>query len=122
MDRNVEVLLWIMIGDDKSNHDGLEQNGLQHNNTLWNVIGANASDWGGKELNGSQRKGFGMKDDGRWLPSSTQIIKYVDQALEALETVYSVHGAAVEGLEDWPEDVLLQWSVEVVSDVKAQNN
>ena len=100
MDRNVEVLLWIMIGDEKSNHNGLEQNGLQHKNTLWNVIGANELDWGGKELNGSQRKGFGMKHDGRWLPSSTQIIKDVDQALEALETVYRARGTAVKGLED----------------------
>ena len=41
-----------------------------------------------------------MKHDGRWFPSWTQIIKYVDQALESLEIVYRVHAVAVEGLAD----------------------
>ena len=35
------------------------------------------------------------------LPSSTQIIEYVDRMLEASEIVYGVHGAAVERLENW---------------------
>ena len=41
MDCKVEVLLWKMKGDDKSDQDGLKQKGSQHENTLWNVIGIN---------------------------------------------------------------------------------
>ena len=44
MDHNVEVLLWNMTGDEKSNQDGLEHNGSQHENVLCNLIGVNGSD------------------------------------------------------------------------------
>ena len=45
MDCNVEVLICNMTVDDKYDQDGLEHNGLQHENKLWNVIGVNKSDW-----------------------------------------------------------------------------
>ena len=66
MKRNMEVLLWKMIGDKGSNQDVLEYNGSKHYNALQNVIGVNKLDWGGKERNGSQREGFAMKYYGRW--------------------------------------------------------
>ena len=44
------------------------------------------------------------------LPSSTWIIEDIDQALEALKIVYRAHSAAVEGLADWTEYILAQWS------------
>ena len=48
MNINVEVLLWNIIGDEKYDKVGLEQNVLQLYDTLWNVIGVNKSDWGVK--------------------------------------------------------------------------
>ena len=65
-DRNVEVLLQNMTGYDKAYWDGLEQNGLQHDNMIWNVIDTNESDWYVKELNESKCEGFAMKHDDRW--------------------------------------------------------
>ena len=55
MDLNVEVFPWKMVVDDESNQNVLEQNLLQHDNTLWNVIGFNESDWYRNEPKGSQR-------------------------------------------------------------------
>ena len=61
----MEVLLWNMEGNEKSDHNGLGQNGSQHDNIIWNVIGINKLDWDRKELNGSQREGSTRKNDGR---------------------------------------------------------
>ena len=41
MDRNMEIFIWNMIGDDEYDQDALEQNGSQYDNTLWNVIDTN---------------------------------------------------------------------------------
>ena len=41
MGGNVDILIRNMTGDDESNQDGLEQNGLQHENTLLNMMGVN---------------------------------------------------------------------------------
>ena len=62
------------------------------------------------------------KKYGRWSPSSTIIIEDVDRVLEALEIIYRTHGAAVEGLADLPEGVIVQWSVEAVSEAKTRHH
>ena len=59
-----------------------------------------------------------MKNDGRWLPSSKWIIKYVDLTLEYLEILYRVHGVSIEGLLHLLIYVLAQWSEESVSGEK----
>ena len=52
-----------------------------------------------------QHECFAITHDGILLTLSTRTIEYIDQALGALEIVYRVHGAEVEGLADLPEDV-----------------
>ena len=81
MDRNMEVLIQNIIGDDESYQDGLEQNVQQHANTLWNVMGINKQYWYGKKLNGLQHESFAMKHDGRLSPSCKRMIEDVDRAL-----------------------------------------
>ena len=54
--------------------------------------------------------------------SSMQIIGDIDWALEALEIIDHAHDAAVEGLTYWPEDVLVKWSVEAVSEAKSRHH
>ena len=73
------------------------------------------SDWIVNKRNGLQC--FNMIWDGTETgsPSSTRIIKDVDQALEVLGIIYFAHAAAVEGLADLLEDVLVQCYVEAVS-------
>ena len=87
MDRNVKIFPWNMVGYDESDLDGLEQN---------------VSDW----------IWYGKKTGSL---SSTWMIEDVDWVLEALEIFYPAHGATIEGLIDWPEDVIAKWSVESVS-------
>ena len=45
MDQNVKILIWNGMGDNGSNKDGLELNGLYCGNVQWNVMGDNVSDW-----------------------------------------------------------------------------
>ena len=40
---NLKVSIWNVMGDDESNQDVLEWNGLQHKNTRQNMMGGNAS-------------------------------------------------------------------------------
>ena len=84
------------------------------------MIGVNESDCDGKELNVLKHEGFAMKHGGRWSHSSTQVIKDVDQALEALKIVCHTHGAANEGLLDLLEDVPSHGFVEAVSEEKTR--
>ena len=41
-------ILWNVTEDKGFNFEGLEQNGLQHKNTIWNMMGVNESDWAEK--------------------------------------------------------------------------
>ena len=53
---------------------------------------------------------------------SMWIIEDVGWDLEALEIVYCTHVMAVEGMADWPEDVLAQWYVEALYEAKMRHH
>ena len=54
------------------------------------------------------------------IASLMKIIKDVDWDLKALENLYRGHGAAVEGITDWLEDVISKWSVKSLSEATSR--